>query len=141
MTQYLLPARRQLENRMSLGAAGFGAWIFIWNLFTDYDPIGWTQMSEDARMLIGIVLIWAGALHWYGVWLNGDYRWSPLPRLIGMGCIICVWIALLSHVSHISSSAFLVYGYFAVLFLKGFSSALIDLVDAALESGHGKSTT
>jgi len=140
MKHYLLPARRQLENRMSLGAAGFGLWILLWNIFTDYNPIGWTQLPEDTRIALAILLIWCGTLHWFGVWLNGGYRWSPLPRLLGMAGIIAVWCVLLTHVPHISSSAFLVYGYFAVLFIKGFASALIDLVDAALESAYGKST-
>ena len=131
---YLLPARRQMENRMSLAAAGYGLWILLWNILSDHTPIGWTGMTEDTRIWIAVLFICGGAIHWRGVQLNGGYRWSPVWRAAGMTLLTINWFILLFHVPHISSSAFLVYGYFAFRFLQANHSACTDLTHAFKET-------
>ncbi len=143
MITYLLPARRQLENRMSLWASVYGIWILFWNIISsnEINPIVWTGLSINNSLWVAVLLIIGGALHWHGVKLNGAHRWSPAWRFVGLSLITITWFTIFLYVPTFSSSATLVYGVFAYYFIKVTFSAFSDLVTACGGTEYGRAKT
>ena len=125
--RYLYPHRKRLEILSAVFAAGFG--VNFWLTAQDGAPLAWAGLDNAAALLFGQAVSWAAFVHGLGVNVNGQWRWSPALRLVGMSChaLLFAWLASRGA----GGTAVYTYGWISLLMAYGAYSAGVDTYRAA----------
>lgn len=133
---YLMPIRRIFELTAAVYGFGFGTWVWMGLMAAGSEPLAWAGLDRPAQILVAMGLMAAGVVHGFGVWLNGDWRWSPMPRAAGM-TVHCGFMAMLaSGHSDPFSTAVYTYAFISLLLFLGLLSAISDC-RTAIRQGPG----
>lgn len=126
-----LPPRKLAELFGALFALYLGAWgLLAW---TDGHAIFW--WSEGGRRFslhVSLFLTVSALVHGLGVKINGNWRWSPALRMVGMSghLSVMLWLAIDSALAPTWTAATPGYSAWSVLFFVGWLATLRDLVRA-----------
>lgn len=63
-------------------AIGFG--MHVWMLTFSSQPLAWAGLDNDDALVLGQAMSLAGVIHALGIRINGNWRWSPALRFLGM---------------------------------------------------------
>ena len=80
--RYLYPQRKRLEILSAVCAGGFGVHIWAASLYSE--PLRWADLHNGQALIFGQIMSMAAFVHALGVRINGEWRWSPALRLVGM---------------------------------------------------------
>lgn len=133
MQRYLYPARKRLEILSAVFAGGFG--VHIWAAGFHGEPLLWAGLHNGQALLFGQAISIAALIHALGVRINGQWRWSPMLRLVGM-VVHTLMFAFLA-IKGFCQTAGYTYGWITVLLGMGALSALKDTKRALGWEIHG----
>lgn len=133
MQRYLYPARKRLEMISAAFAGGFG--IHIWAAAFHGEPLLWADLYNHEALLFGQAISIAALIHALGVRINGQWRWSPMLRLLGMVAHTLMFAFL--AFKGFGQTAGYTYGWIIGLLGMGALSALKDTKRALGWEIHG----
>ena len=126
--RFLYPFRKRVEMFGALYAGGFGMFIWLSLAVNGHSPINWIEVGGVRHIWIGEALALAAFVHALGIRINGQWRYSPALRLVGMTIHLGIFAGL--ALSGWGSSAFYTYAWISAALLTGVWSSARDLYRA-----------
>ena len=133
MQRYLYPQRKRLEILSAVFAGGFGVHIWAASLYSE--PLRWADLHNGQALIFGQVMSMAAFVHALGVRINGEWRWSPALRLLGMAFHTLMFAFL--AIKGFWATGFYTYSWVTALLFMGALSALRDTKRALRWEIHG----
>ena len=133
MQRYLYPARKRLEILSAVFAGGYGVHIWAASLYSE--PLRWADLHNGQALIFGQVMSMAAFVHALGVRINGEWRWSPALRLLGMSFHTLMFAFL--AIKGFGATGFYTYSWVTALLFMGALSALRDTKRALGWEIHG----
>lgn len=131
--RYLYPQRKRLEILSAVFAGGFGVHIWAASLYSE--PLRWADLHNGQALIFGQVMSMAAFVHALGVRINGEWRWSPALRLVGMAFHTLMFAFL--AIKGFWATGFYTYSWVTALLFMGALSALRDTKRALRWEIHG----
>ena len=128
--KYLYPFRKRVEILAAFYAGGFGIYILLMGALSYQSPIYW--LPQEYQETLAHFMIIASCLHSTGVAVNGNWKFSPVLRILGLSMHASV-MATFVLAGNFSSASYTYMWIFAAL-LYGVVSGMKDLF-ASLKPG------
>lgn len=105
----------------------FGVFVLT-RLAVGHNALEWVDLEPSGTRLFARLCLLAAFIHAFGVWLNGQWRWSPAVRLVGLSIAATLFIKLGWEGAGISSTAGYTYLWITFGHLAALRTVLPDTV-------------
>lgn len=133
--RHLSERQRAIEVAAALYAMGFGGFIGSLISLGFPGPLIWTGWTIEVQEDVAFLMCLCGLIHALGVRVNGNWRWSPVMRFVGMTAHLCIIIAIWLHTPLFSTAQY-TYAWLTFFLLVGAISAWRD-TSLALRNQYG----